>query len=49
MDEEFFMIKKNKTWQRVDFPQGKEVTGLKWIYKTKFNKDAQSRSSRLDT
>lgn len=26
-------------WELVDHPQGKEVTGLTWIYKTKYNED----------
>lgn len=39
MDDEIAMIEKNKTWQLVDLPKGKEVIGLKWVYKTKYNED----------
>lgn len=35
MDEEIGEIKKNDTWELVDLPKGKEVIGVKWIYKTK--------------
>lgn len=33
------MIEKNNTWQLVDKPNGQEIIGLKWIYKTKYNED----------
>lgn len=29
-------LKKNHTWEVVDFPEGKNVIGLKWVFKTKF-------------
>ena len=49
MDEEINMIEKNKTWQLVDKPKEKQVIGLKWVYKTKFNKDGsiQKYKARL--
>lgn len=39
MDEEVKVIKKNKTWELVDRPKSKDIIGLKWIFKTKFNQD----------
>nr|GEV01064.1 retrovirus-related Pol polyprotein from transposon TNT 1-94 [Tanacetum cinerariifolium] len=36
MKAELEMIKKNNTWKLVDFPEGKNAIGVKWIYKTKF-------------
>ena len=35
MDDEINAIEKNKTWELVDLPEGKEVTGAKWVYKKK--------------
>jgi len=37
MDEEMNAIERNKTWDLVELPKGKEVIGVKWIYKTKSN------------
>ena len=37
MEEEIKMIEKNETWELVDIPKGKEVIGVKWVYKTKLN------------
>ena len=34
MDEEINAIEKNNTWKLFDLPKGKEVIGVKWIYKT---------------
>ncbi|KAH9793969.1 Integrase catalytic domain-containing protein [Citrus sinensis] len=39
MNEELFMIEKNKTWELVDRPQNMKVIGVKWVYKTKLNAD----------
>ena len=39
MDEEIKMIEKDKTWEPVDRPKEKDIIGLKWVYKTKFNDD----------
>ena len=33
------MIKKNKTWELVDKPQGIKVIGVKWVFRTKLNAD----------
>eukprot|EP00253_Pinus_taeda_P029123 PITA_29123 len=37
MDEEMNAIERNKTWHLVELPKGKEVIGVKWVYKTKCN------------
>eukprot|EP00253_Pinus_taeda_P025355 PITA_25355 len=37
MDEEINPIERKKTWDLVELPKGKEVIGVKWIYKTKSN------------
>ena len=29
----------NETWELVDLPEGKNVVGLKWIYRTKYHVD----------
>eukprot|EP00253_Pinus_taeda_P036573 PITA_36573 len=34
MEEEIEAIQKNDTWELVHLPQGKEVIGVKWVYKT---------------
>lgn len=49
MDDEMTTIMKNQTWNLVDLPKNKEVVGLKWIYKNKFNEDGsiQKHKARL--
>lgn len=49
MDEEIDSIEKNQTWELVNLPQGKEVIGVKWVYKTKLNAngDVQKHKARL--
>ncbi|BBN68933.1 transposable element gene, partial [Prunus dulcis] len=49
MDEEIRVIKKNRTWELVDRPKSKDIIGLKWVYKTKFNEDGsiQKHKARL--
>ena len=51
MEEEMHMIEKNKTWELVDKPEGREIIGLKWIYKTKLNQNGeiQKHKARLVT
>lgn len=39
MNEEMRMIEKNQTWELVDLPKDREIIGVKWIFKTKFNQD----------
>ena len=41
MDEEINVIEKNKTCELVDLPKGKEVIGVKWVYKTKSNAEGK--------
>jgi hypothetical protein len=41
MDEEIQSIEKNETWDLVEVPKGKDVTGVKWVYKTKYNVDGK--------
>ena len=49
MKEEIGAIEKNDTWELVDVPQGKEVIGVKWVYKTKINAEGkiERHKSRL--
>ena len=37
MLEEMDVIQKNQTWELVDGPKDKEIIGVKWICKVKFN------------
>ena len=37
MNEEIGAIEKSNTWELVDLTKGKEVIGVKWVYKTKSN------------
>lgn len=39
MNEEMATIMKNKTWELVNLPKGKETIGLKWIFKINYNED----------
>ena len=41
MDDEINAIEKNKTWELVDLPKGKEVIGVKLVYKTKSNAEGK--------
>ena len=36
LKEELIAINKNKTWELVDLPEGKNSIGLKWVFKTKY-------------
>ena len=49
IDEELATIQKNKTWELVNLPEGKDVIGLKWVYRTKFKEDGsiQKHKARL--
>ena len=49
MEEEIYVIEKNKTWELVEKPQDKEIIGVKWIFKTKLNPDGsiQRNKARL--
>eukprot|EP00253_Pinus_taeda_P021917 PITA_21917 len=39
MKEEYESITKNKTWELVELPEGKEPIDCKWLYKPKFKAD----------
>ncbi|XP_026459770.1 uncharacterized protein LOC113360478 [Papaver somniferum] len=39
MEEEVVVINDNDTWEKVARPSDKEVIGVKWIYKVKYNAD----------
>ncbi|KAJ4772132.1 polyprotein [Rhynchospora pubera] len=39
MQEELAAIEKNNTWKLVQLPQGKNVIGVKWVFKTKYGAD----------
>eukprot|EP00253_Pinus_taeda_P030808 PITA_30808 len=41
MDEEMHAIERNTTWDLVELPNGKEVIGVKWVYKTKSNAEGK--------
>lgn len=49
MDEELKMIEKNHTWDLVECPKEKDIIGVKWVYKTKFNEEGsvQKYKARL--
>ncbi|PKA47383.1 Retrovirus-related Pol polyprotein from transposon TNT 1-94 [Apostasia shenzhenica] len=49
MKEEIHMIQKNKTWTLVPRPPGKQIIGVKWVYKIKYNSDGtvQKNKARL--
>jgi len=49
MDQEIKMIKKNDTWELTDKPENKDIIGLKWVYKIKYNEDGsiQKYEARL--
>ena len=46
MEEEVKMIEKNNTWELVNYPQGKDIIGVKWVYKTKLNPDGTIQKHR---
>lgn len=37
--KEIDMMNKNNIWNLIDKPQDQKVTGIKWVYRTKFNPD----------
>ena len=49
MNEELDQIEKNKTWELIPRPVGKNVIGTKWIFKNKMNEQGQviKNKSRL--
>ncbi|KAH9310049.1 hypothetical protein KI387_037960, partial [Taxus chinensis] len=51
MDDEINAIEKNQTWELIDLPKGKDMIGVKWVYKKKYNADGkvQKPKARLVT
>lgn len=49
MAEEIATIERNETWELMNLPEGKNVIGLKWVYRTKYNADGevQKHKARL--
>lgn len=49
MREEMLAIERNNTWELVDAPEDKNVIGLKWVFRTKYNADEsiQKHKARL--
>ncbi|GJR92333.1 retrovirus-related pol polyprotein from transposon TNT 1-94 [Tanacetum coccineum] len=49
MEDEIQVIKKNNTWELTDRPSDKDVIGVKWVHKVKFNADGsvQRNKARL--
>ncbi|XP_048128416.1 secreted RxLR effector protein 161-like [Rhodamnia argentea] len=41
MDAEIKAIKKNGTWELTDLPEGQKTIVVKWVYKTKMNKNGE--------
>jgi hypothetical protein len=41
------LFRKNKTWKLVERPQDKEIIGVKWIYKVKYNVDGSVQRNKL--
>jgi len=39
IQEELRMIEKNQTWELVDRPEHRKVSGVKWVFRTKLNAD----------
>ena len=46
MNNEIEATEKNKTWELVDFPIGKNNIGVKWVYKTKLNEKGQIKKHK---
>lgn len=49
MKDELMAIERNETWELTDLPDGKNIIGLKWIFKTKYHADGsiQKHKARL--
>ena len=41
MQNEYDSLIKNKTWELVELPKGKNVVNNKWVYKNKFKFDGR--------
>lgn len=49
MNEEFGLLRKNETWELVEYPLGKKPVGCRWIYNGKYKADGflESYKARL--
>ncbi|KAL4278583.1 hypothetical protein GQ457_03G019320 [Hibiscus cannabinus] len=41
MDEEIASLERNDMWELTSLPEGHNPIGVKWVYKTKTNKEGQ--------
>ncbi|XP_057506547.1 uncharacterized mitochondrial protein AtMg00820-like [Actinidia eriantha] len=41
MDQEMQAIERNDTWELMALPSGGKSIGVKWVFKTKFNKNGE--------
>ena len=39
MGEEMLALEKNKTWEVVELPRGKQPVGCKWVFTAKYKSD----------
>ncbi|CAL5443135.1 unnamed protein product [Camellia sinensis] len=46
MEDEIHVIEKNKTWELVEKSKEKEIIGVKWNFKTKFNPDGSIQKNK---
>lgn len=48
MQDEIEVMEKNKTWELFKKPKDKEVIGVKWIYKVKYNVNGTMQRTNQD-
>lgn len=41
MEAEIASVEENNTWELMELPEGAKVIGVKWVFKTKFNKKGE--------
>ena len=41
MKDEYDSLMKNQTWELTSLPEGKNLIGCKWVYRTKFTSDGK--------
>ncbi|KAH9329046.1 hypothetical protein KI387_001154, partial [Taxus chinensis] len=46
MDDEIDAIENNRTWDLMDLPKGKDVIGVNWVYKIKYNVDGKVQKQK---
>nr|KYP62303.1 Retrovirus-related Pol polyprotein from transposon TNT 1-94 [Cajanus cajan] len=47
MKEELDMIEKHQTWELTEKPKDKNIIGVKWVYRTKFNADGSVNKHKV--